>query len=148
MDKEIKKYWKSFCKKHDIDESTPYSAWSFADGLEDELAELVNKGIKTATTSAYELYEDVNSLPKVGEYNIILNSKNIPICVTETKEVFILPYNEISPAYARLEGEGDCSYSYWKKTHDDFFKREYKKMGKTFYEQAPMVCEIFEKKGK
>lgn len=41
--------------------------------MADELAELVNCKIKTATTSAYELYEAGEHIPQVGEYNIILN---------------------------------------------------------------------------
>ena len=143
MDKKINEFWETFCKEHQVIGNAPYSAWSFAVGLEDELAKLVDKGIKTATISAYELYEDEDNLPQVGEYNIILDSKGNPVCVTKTKEVFILPYNQISPEFAKQEGEGD--YSYWRKKHDDFFANEYKKVGKTFYVQAPMVCEIFEK---
>lgn len=34
---------------------------------------------------------------------------------------------------------------HWKKVHDQFFENEYKQFGKTFYEQAPMMCEVFEK---
>ena len=39
--------------------------------MADELADLVNWGIKTATTGAYELYEEDEEIPKVGEYNIL-----------------------------------------------------------------------------
>lgn len=36
-------------------------------------------------------------------------------------------------------------YRYWKEVHDKFFCEEYKSVGKKFYEQAPMLCEVFEK---
>ena len=147
MNDKIKEYWESFCKKMKIPEDTKYEAWSFGNTKEmaDELADLVNKGIKTATTSAYELYENDEEIPKVGEYNIILGGSGEPKCITITREVYILAYNLISFNHAWLEGEGDRSYEYWKKVHDEYFKEEFKNLGKDFYEQAPMVCEVFEK---
>jgi len=36
-------------------------------------------------------------------------------------------------------------YRYWKEVHNKFFCEEYKSVGKKFYEQAPMLCEVFEK---
>ena len=52
-----------------------YEAWAFGESP-DKLAALVKDGIKTATCSAYDLYEIENeSLPKAGEYSIILNSR-------------------------------------------------------------------------
>ncbi|EGL35750.1 ASCH domain protein [Parvimonas sp. oral taxon 110 str. F0139] len=113
--------------------------------MADELVDLVNKGIKTATTGAYDLYEEDEEIPKVGEYNIILDGSGEPICITITREVYILEYNLISSNHAFLEGEGDRSYEYWKKVHDEYFTEEFKNSGKEFYEQAPMVCEVFEK---
>ena len=38
----------------------------------------------------------------------------------------------------------DRSYDYWKKVHDEYFTEEFKECNKEFYEQAPMVCEVFE----
>ena len=142
----IGEYWQRFCKQHKIDLKTPYTAWAF--GTTDEeanrLADLVNRKIKTATTSAYELYGD-EPLPKVGEYNIILNSAEEPVCVVQTKVVEIVPYEQISVEHAYHEGEGNRSYSYWRKVHNAFFEAEYHEANKQFYPQAPMVCEVFEK---
>lgn len=147
MNEKIIKYWEEFCKKNNIPTITKYEAWSFGNTKEtaDELANLVNIGIKTATTSAYELYEAGEKIPQVGEYNIILDGLDQPVCITQTQVVYIMPYNLISPEHAWHEGEGDRSYKYWKKVHDEFFYTEYKQCGKQFYEQAPMVCEVFEK---
>ena len=147
MNDKIKAYWDKFCNKINIPKDTKYEAWSFGNtkDMADELADLVNKGIKTATTSAFELYEAGEHIPQVGEYNIILNGLEEPVCITQTKVVYITPYNLISPEHAWHEGEGDRSYKYWKKVHDDFFHEEYNRVGKKFYEQAPMLCEVFEK---
>ncbi|MBJ8350300.1 ASCH domain-containing protein [Streptococcus zalophi] len=147
MTDNIKNYWKTFCTEKNIPIDTPYEAWAFGNTKEmaDDLANLVDKKIKTATTSAYELYENDDPLPKAGEYNIILNGSNEPVCVTQTKLVYVMPYYLISPEHAWHEGEGDRSYDYWRKVHDRFFEKEYQRLGKTFYEQAPMLCEVFEK---
>ena len=56
-------------------------AWAF--GVEaDLLADLVLKGEKTATASAYDLYalED-EPLPQEGTFDIILDSQNQAVCI-------------------------------------------------------------------
>lgn len=143
----IEKYWQNFCDKHNLNKNIPYDAWAFGmtDEQADELSNLVNQNIKTATTSAYELYDKNEPLPQVGEFSIILNSVGKPVCVIQEKCVEIIPYNLISAEHAYHEGEGDRSYNYWRKVHDDFFEREYQEAEKIFYPQAPMVCEVFEK---
>lgn len=147
MENLIQKYWEKFCNKNNISIKTEYEAWSFGNTKEmaDKLSDLVNRKIKTATTSAYELYESGEKIPQVGEYNIILDGSNKPVCITQTKVVYICPYNLITPEHAWHEGEGDRSYDYWREVHDKFFKQEYSEYGKSFYEQAPMICEVFEK---
>lgn len=147
MDENIQTFWHQFCKKHNLNENTPVEAWAFGANQKDsnELASLVDKEIKTATTSAYELYGKDEKLPKVGEWSIILDGNAKPVCVIKDVCVEIIPYNLISQEHAYHEGEGDCSYTYWRTVHDEFFTRKYKERGKIFYSQAPMVCEVFEK---
>ncbi|QOW60178.1 ASCH domain-containing protein [Treponema pedis] len=147
MSDKVKEFWNKFCDEKKLSKDVKYEAWGFGNTKEmaDELAELVNSNVKTATTSAYELYESGEHVPQVGEYNIILDGSGYPVCITQTKVVYIMPYYLITPEHAWHEGEGDRSYEYWRKVHDDFFYHEYKSMGKKFYEQAPMVCEVFEK---
>lgn len=147
MNKQLKQFWQDFCQSHNLECDTPVEAWAFGATAEDadELAELVNRGIKTATTSAYELYDKNEKTPQAGEWNIVLNSKEEPVCVIQDKVVEIVPYDLISKEHAYHEGEGDRSYEYWRRAHDDFFDWEYREAGKVFYPQAPMVCEVFEK---
>ena len=141
---EIENYWQQFVKEKEID-ATNYSAWSFGDTkqMADELAELVVKGDKTATTSAYDLYETDEKIPEVGEYNIILDGNHQPICITQTEVVEVIPFNFVSAEHAYHEGEGDRTLSYWRKVHEDFFKREYADTSKTFSEDIPCLCEVF-----
>ena len=145
MDKEVKQFWQDFCLKHNLATDTKVDAWAFGSNKKDadELAELVRRGIKTATTSEYVPGDE--DMPKNGDWNIILDGQGKPVCVVQDKVVEIVPYNQISAEHAYHEGEGDRSYQYWRKVHDQFFEEEFKANGQKFYPQAPMVCEIFEK---
>lgn len=140
-------YWIAFCQKENRSLQARHTAFRFGKTKEqaDELAALVLEGVKTATTSAYELYEKDEKVPQVGEYAIVLNGSDEPVCIIQIKAVTILPYDRITPGHAWQEGEGDRSYRHWRAVHDVFFEEEYRLVGKTFDKKAPMVCEVFEK---
>ncbi|WP_342567304.1 ASCH domain-containing protein [Psychrobacillus sp. FSL K6-4046] len=142
MNVAAREYWNSFWKDKEYEPKV--SAWQFGEDA-DTLAQLVVNRIKTATCSAHILYEKENEpLPQVGEYNIILNTKDEPVCIIKTKDVTIKPMNRISEEFAHAEGEGDRSYDYWKKTHINFFTNELDKVGLKFEEDLLLVCERFE----
>ncbi|GBG94819.1 hypothetical protein LFYK43_12780 [Ligilactobacillus salitolerans] len=144
MESKIEKFWQEFAEAHDLAEKPVPPAWAFG-GDPDGLADLVQKGIKTATTSGYESYVfDDEPVPRVGEYNIILDAKDQPVCVTQTKVVEVVPFKYISAEHAYHEGEGDRSYEYWHKVHVDFFTKEYAENKMTFTPESKCVCEVFE----
>ncbi len=110
----------------------------------DSLAKLVIDGSKTATCSGYDFYELENEpLPKVGDYSIILNSKDEPVAIIKTVEVTIQPMNEVPEEFAIAEGEGDRTYQYWKDVHIRFFTEELRKIGRDYTEDMLLVCERF-----
>ena len=122
----------------------PYEAWAFGDDA-DKLAELVVKGIKTATSSAYALYAiDNEALPQVGEYSVILDSHDNARCITKTTKVYVTSFNEVSEAHAYKEGEGDRSLAYWRKVHEKFFTECLNETGLDFSPTMEVVCEEFE----
>jgi len=121
-----------------------YEAWSFG-GDPDGLAALVRAGRKTATASAFPLYEaEGEPLPQAGEYNVILDSQDNAVCVTRTKKVCVTPFCEVNERHAMLEGEGDLSLEYWRQVHRAFFTGEMEAAGLHFDESMPVVCEEFE----
>ena len=121
-----------------------YEAWAFG-GDQDDLAELVRKGIKTATASALCLYEaEGESLPKPGEYSVILDSDDNAVCIIRTTKVYVTPFDQVSEEHAFKEGEGDRSLDYWRKVHKDFFTEELQTIGMEFDIQMKVVCEEFE----
>lgn len=89
-------------------------------------------------------YEENERIPQVGDYNVILDSQNLPICVTQTKVVEIVPFNQIMVEHAYHEGEGNRSYEYWHNAHVKFFNAEFKSANKVFTDSSPIVCEVFE----
>ncbi len=49
--------------------------------LANELAELIKKGIKTASCGSFASYQQEESAPRIGSYHIILDGQNVPVCV-------------------------------------------------------------------
>ncbi|MBO8178649.1 MAG: ASCH domain-containing protein [Bacillus sp. (in: Bacteria)] len=105
-------------------------------------AQLVVEGKKTATTSGYIFYELENeALPQVGEYSIVLNSKDEPVAVIRTESVEVLPMNEVSEEFVLAEGEGDDKT--WWDAHEKFFTEILKEYNKEFSPDMLVVCERF-----
>lgn len=121
-----------------------YEAWSFGEAP-DKLASLVLQGIKTATCSAYDLYQSYNEpLPKAGDYSIILNSNNDAICIIKTTKVYVTEFKNVSKEHAFKEGEGNRSLEYWRMVHIDFLTNELASIQMPFNENVKVVCEEFE----
>ena len=123
----------------------PIDAFAFGDSPEmaDRLGKLVYDSIKTATTSALWAYEPGEPLPQVGELSVVLDGDEQPLCIIEMLEVRVIPFAEVDAVFAFDEGEGDRSLDYWREAHQRFFRRALPKIGRTFDEQMPVVCERF-----
>lgn len=139
-----KELWNIFIRENDLHEiANDYEAWSFG-SASDELAHLVEIGTKTATSSAYPLYELKNEpLPLSGAYSVILDSKGNAVCVIKTSKVSIVPFDEVTEDHAYKEGEGDRSLSYWREVHEKFFTKALNRVGLNFSFDINIVCEEF-----
>ena len=134
--------WNEYAQKAGI-EHTDYEAWTFGDAA-DDLAALVVSGRKTATASAFPLYElEQEPLPQEGEYSVILDSREQAVCVIRTERVYTVPFREVGEEQARREGEGNLSLAYWREVHERFFRQEMEEAGLTFDEDMLVVCEEF-----
>lgn len=121
-----------------------YEAWAFGEAP-DKLLDLVLQGIKTATCSAYDLYQINNEpLPKAGDYSVILNSHEEAVCVIQTVKAYVTKFHRVSEEHAFKEGEGDRSLEYWREVHVNFLTNELATVNKTFDENTKVVCEEFE----
>lgn len=138
-----KELWEAFSTKNQL-AHCEYEAWAF--GVEaDLLAHLVVIGEKNATASAFPLYELENEpLPKVGEYSVILDSKDNAVCIIQTKKITVVPFYEVTAEHAYKEGEGDKSLDFWRETHEKFFTECLGEAGLKFSTDMKVVCEEFQ----
>lgn len=144
-----KELWAEFCSKKNIDINTPYEAWGFGcveESDTDKLAELVLQGKKFGTASSYDEYvmEDItDEIPKVGDYSVILNSKDEAVCVIKDYDVYIRPFGDVPPFHAYAEGEGNMSLEYWRNVHTSFFKECLDETDMPFNQESKIICEKF-----
>ena len=125
----------------------PTDACQFGDfpELADELGGLIVARTKTATCGAVWAYEAEGSpLPTVGLLTVVLGGNNEPLCVIETTEAEIRPFNEVDAQFAYEEGEDDRSLASWRHEHWKFFSRVLPRdYGLEPAEDMPLVCERF-----
>lgn len=85
-----KQMWDKFLDKEAGDS---YDAWQFGSHA-NGLALLTLLKIKTATSSAYPIYVQYDEpLPQVGSYSIILDKQDHAVCIIQTTEVTIIPFD-------------------------------------------------------
>ncbi len=123
-----------------------YSAWSFGSTPEmaDRLGRLVLSGVKTATCSLVWSYATAHEpLPRVGDISIIVDGAGDPLCIIETVQADVLPFNQVNERHASEEGEGDRSLDYWRQVHWRVFAEECGAIGRRPSEDMPLLCERF-----
>lgn len=92
-----------------------------------ECARLVSVGKKRATCSVKEAYRiEGEELPKVGQHQIVLDWKKNPVCIVKITNVDFCPFGLVSREFAESEGEGDGTFEWWYKAHNDFFTQDCK----------------------
>lgn len=148
-DDRIEAFWQTYLDTLPDDSpvrSEEYEAGGFGDSPEmaSDLGTLIADGTKTATCSALWEYEtEGEPLPRVGEKFIVLDGRGEPLCIIETTEVGVRPYNEVDERFAFEEGEGDRSLQHWREAHWRFFSRTLPSVGKEPTMDMPLVCERF-----
>ncbi|MFC4095987.1 ASCH domain-containing protein [Euzebyella saccharophila] len=111
-----------------------------------ECAMLVKKGIKKATSPCLlELQLSKEPLPKIGDFMIVTNWEGEAQCLVRTTSVRLKPFFSIDEYYAKVEGEGDKSLAYWKKSHWDYYTKTLQPFGRKPNESMIVVCQEFEK---
>ena len=108
----IETFWQSYLDT--LPEDSPIRAeeyvaegWGDSPQLADELGALIAAGTKTATCSALWEYESEGSpLPEPGSKTVVLDGNGDPLCIVETTEVEVRPYDAVDSRFAYEEGEG------------------------------------------
>lgn len=148
-DNKVEAFWQAYLDSLPEGTAPPsrtYEAWYFGDSeaMANELGDLVRRGIKTATASLLWEYEaEGEAPPQVGDLSIITTFDGEPLCLIETTEVEIKPFNEVDAQFAYDEGEGDRSLAYWRQGHWSFFTKYCQILGRQPRQDMPVVCERF-----
>ena len=110
-------------------------AWGFGDDpvLMDELLGYVLKGIKRTSTDLLKESE-LEGWPTnhEGEYNIILDGRDLPAAVIKTVSVRRVKYRDVDADHAYWEGEGDRTLETYFMEHDKYYKRRGEALGFEF----------------
>ncbi|MBV8325104.1 ASCH domain-containing protein [Chryseobacterium sp.] len=142
---QISIYWKQFTDSLQGSSAIPDLAGSFHFGGKEDassIAELVVSGIKIATGSLLWGYEHT-AMPAVGEYNIITDSDDQPVCIIETIGISVIPFDKVEDQFAFDCGEGDRTLQAWREMYWKYIRSECCRIGKKPVPDAPMICEYF-----
>ncbi len=138
-------FWKKCTQTLKLDSNTKCKecfSFGYTKELIDELTELVLKGQKTATASSVLAYETEADQPHVGDYSMVVNYEEEPVAIIKTIDIKILPFNEVSWEFAKLEGEDDNLES-WRRNHRKFFTEEAIRLNYQFSEEMLVISEKF-----
>jgi uncharacterized protein YhfF len=143
------RYWQQYLSSLPRGEDPPthyVEAFSFGFTPADasEIAELVLEGTKTATGSVLWSYEaDGKVIPKSGDHWIVNDGDGKPVCIIETTDVSIIPFDAVPELYAREGGEADRSLATWRPMYWRYIVSECRRIGREPHERAPLVMERF-----
>jgi len=121
-------------------------AFAFGDSaaLADELAGLVQIGRKRATASLPVEFTSLGlPLPAAGEVSIVTRGDGTPVAIIELVEVRHIPFRAVDAAFAADEGEGDGTLAWWQAAHQRYFTRVSARLGGSFDEATPVICQRF-----
>ena len=143
MNEQTLKYWNEFWGDKKAPTNVVAEQFGFEyTSLADELAQQIIEGKKTATCPAKIFYELENEpLPEIGDYTIVLSSKDEPLAIIKNTKIQIIPMNEVPEEFAIAEAG---SYEYWWESHVKFFTAELAEYGKEFSENMLLVWIWFE----
>ena len=143
----VEAMWSAYARSvGGVDERRFFEAFQFGDSaaLADELGQLVLSGSKRATTGSFWSFEAAGKrLPQPGDLSVVTDGQGTPLCVIETTQVDVMPFDDVSAEFAAVEGEGDGSLSFWRQAHIAYFTRECEGAGRTFSGGMPVSCERF-----
>jgi len=122
------------------------SALGHTRALADELAELIEHGIKRAhATLEHEFSADNEPLPQPGDHLVVLDGRGRPRAIVRNTHVERRHFDEIDDAFAFEAGEGDLTLRWWLTAHRQDFAERAEREGFQVGERAVLILEYFER---
>src|SRR5262249_25592307 len=119
----VDRYWKQYLTSIPADsEPSSSSAGTAAFGIRwsdaGEIAALVLSGTKPAGgTLIWSNEADGTQGARPGDRYVVIAGPDEPVCIIETTEVRIFPYDEVPDEYAWEGGEGDRTVRDWRRIY-------------------------------
>ena len=108
----------------------------------DHGARLILDGSKTATSSLLWEYEHSGrALPAAGTLSMALDGRYAPVCIIETTEVLIIPFDQVDAAFCSAYAEGDGTVDGWRALTWPIYQIQCHTMGRLPSMHMPLVCE-------
>lgn len=126
--------------------TTYYEAFTFGSNAKSaaHLASLVLSGVKTATSERVREYEEFGRRPpQPGDFSIVLDGDQIPVCVIETLEAEAVSFAQVDASFAYDYGEGDRSLAWWREHLWNYYVNEGITKGWSVDPSIELWCERF-----
>ena len=96
--------------------------YGFPGPLRDQLVAAIVSGAKTTTSALLIGYEhDREPLPQPGDRQVVIDSADAPVALTEVVAVRVVRLADVDLAHALGEGEGFATVAEWRAAHDTFW---------------------------
>lgn len=142
----IEAFWAGY-RRECGDPGRPYvEAFRFGNSqrLADSLPPLVLSGVKTATsTLLWELEDKGTPLTRTGDFYIVLNWAEEPVCVIEMTSISVVPFDQVDARFVYDYGEGERTLDWWNTNMWEYYARECRELGREPVRDMPVVCERF-----
>ena len=147
MTNNVNRYWAQYLDslpEHATRRFVGAAAFGITSEDASAIARLVRNGIKTATGGLIWANEaDGRRLARPADLWIVIAGRDEPVCIIETTEVRIFPYDEVPDEYAWEGGEGDRSVRDWRRIYWKYIVSECKRIGREPNVKAPLAMERF-----
>ena len=149
MQTNVDRYWKQYLNSlpGGIPHQSAYAdSFYFGTNRQDahQISKLVLSGTKTATGSVKWSFEaDEKPEPRAGDLSVITNGGDDPVCIIETTEVRIIPFDEVEEDYAVDGGERDRTLDSWRAMYWDHIISECARIGRSPSKKTPLIMERF-----
>lgn len=112
--------------------------------MADDLASLVLKGTKTATSMLMlELELENRPLWKAGDKSIVLDGAGSPVCIIQTTRLEVQPFNTVDERFVYEYGEGDRSLDWWNSRMKPYYFDLTRQLQGEPSEDMLLICERF-----
>jgi len=149
MSSNVDRYWEQYLAS--LPPGTPRppghagtAAFGITEDDAREIAPLVMDGTKTASGGLVWSNEfDGTRGSRPGDRWVVVAGPDEPVCIIETTEVRIFPYDEVPGEYAWEGGEGDRTMPDWRRIYWEYIVSECSRIGRMPDRKAPLAMERF-----